>query len=158
MTAKAGPDKLLLKSIRRERVERRPLWIMRQAGRYLPEYREFRARHSFKDLAGDAELATEVTLMPIRRFPLDAAIVAISPQSVESHREFSEAHGGFGFPLLSDPDKSVGAAYGILGLMDLYRRSTFVVDPEGKIEYAAYNVKATGHVAKLRKDLGLETA
>src|SRR5262245_31073997 len=68
-------DKLLLKAIRREPVARRPLWIMRQAGRYLPEYREFRARHSFKDLAGDAELATEVTLMPIRRFPLDAAIV-----------------------------------------------------------------------------------
>jgi uroporphyrinogen decarboxylase len=75
MTAKPGSDKLLLKAIRRERIERRPLWIMRQAGRYLPEYREFRARHSFKDLAGNPELATEVTLMPIRRFPLDAAIV-----------------------------------------------------------------------------------
>jgi len=48
---------------------------MRQAGRYLPEYREFRKKHSFKALAGDAALATEVTLMPIRRFPLDAAIV-----------------------------------------------------------------------------------
>jgi uroporphyrinogen decarboxylase len=53
----------------------RPVWIMRQAGRYLPEYRRFRKDHSFKDLAGNAELATEVTLMPIRRFPLDAAIV-----------------------------------------------------------------------------------
>jgi uroporphyrinogen decarboxylase len=48
---------------------------MRQAGRYLPEYREFRARHSFKDLAGRAELAAEVTLMPLKRFELDAAIV-----------------------------------------------------------------------------------
>jgi uroporphyrinogen decarboxylase len=68
-------DKLLLKAIRREAVPRRPLWIMRQAGRYLPEYREFRAKHSFKELAGDAELAAEVTLMPLKRFPLDAAIV-----------------------------------------------------------------------------------
>jgi uroporphyrinogen decarboxylase len=75
MIANGRSEKLLLRAIRREHVERRPLWIMRQAGRYLPEYREFRARHSFKDLAGDAELATEVTLMPIRRFPLDAAIV-----------------------------------------------------------------------------------
>ena len=68
-------DKLLLKAIRREAVPRRPLWIMRQAGRYLPEYRELRARHSFKALAGTPELAAEVTLLPLKRFPLDAAIV-----------------------------------------------------------------------------------
>jgi uroporphyrinogen decarboxylase len=68
-------DKLFLKAVRREAVARRPLWIMRQAGRYLPEYREFRKKHSFKELAGAADLATEVTLMPLRRFPLDAAIV-----------------------------------------------------------------------------------
>jgi len=68
-------DKLLLKAIRREAVPRRPLWIMRQAGRYLPEYREFRQQHTFKELAGEPELAAEVTLMPLKRFPLDAAIV-----------------------------------------------------------------------------------
>src|SRR5690606_15508789 len=67
--------KLLLQAIRGEPTERRPLWIMRQAGRYLPEYREFRRQHSFKALAGDPALAAEVTLMPLRRFPLDAAIV-----------------------------------------------------------------------------------
>jgi uroporphyrinogen decarboxylase len=71
----ANDDKLLLKAIRREAVPRRPLWIMRQAGRYLPEYREFRQKHSFKALAGSADLATEVTLMPLKRYPLDAAIV-----------------------------------------------------------------------------------
>jgi uroporphyrinogen decarboxylase len=71
----ANDDKLLLKAIRREAVPRRPLWIMRQAGRYLPEYRAFRQKHSFKALAGSAELATEVTLMPLERYPLDAAIV-----------------------------------------------------------------------------------
>jgi uroporphyrinogen decarboxylase len=68
-------SKLLLAALRRETTPRRPLWIMRQAGRYLPEYREFRRTHSFKSLATNAELATEVTLMPIKRFPLDAAIV-----------------------------------------------------------------------------------
>jgi uroporphyrinogen decarboxylase len=68
-------DKLLLRAIRREPTPRRPLWIMRQAGRYLPEYREFRQKHSFKALAGNPELAAEVTLMPLKRYPLDAAIV-----------------------------------------------------------------------------------
>lgn len=67
--------KLLLQALKREATPRRPLWIMRQAGRYLPEYRAFRKTHSFKALSGNAELAAEVTLMPIKRFPLDAAIV-----------------------------------------------------------------------------------
>jgi peroxiredoxin Q/BCP len=65
-----------------------------------------------------------------------AAMVAISPQDIDSHRLFSEAQGGFAFPMLSDPDKEVGRAYGILGLQDLYRRSTFVVDADGSIAYA----------------------
>jgi uroporphyrinogen decarboxylase len=67
--------KLLLQALRREATPRRPLWIMRQAGRYLPEYRAFREKHSFKALSGDPALAAEVTLMPMKRFPLDAAIV-----------------------------------------------------------------------------------
>jgi len=68
-------SKLLLQAIRREPTPRRPLWIMRQAGRYLPEYRALRKEHSFRDLAENAELACEVTLQPLKRFPLDAAIV-----------------------------------------------------------------------------------
>jgi uroporphyrinogen decarboxylase len=68
-------SKLLLDTIAGRATARRPLWIMRQAGRYLPEYRALRERHSFKDLAGNAELAAEVTLQPLKRFPLDAAIV-----------------------------------------------------------------------------------
>ncbi len=68
-------NRLLLQTIAREPTPRRPLWIMRQAGRYLPEYRELRKKYAFKELAGSADLSTEVTLMPIKRFPLDAAIV-----------------------------------------------------------------------------------
>ena len=71
----APADKLLLRALRRETTPRRPLWIMRQAGRYLPEYRALRERHPFKALAGEPELAAEVTLQPLKRFPLDAAIV-----------------------------------------------------------------------------------
>ena len=67
--------RLLLAAMRRESTARRPVWIMRQAGRYLPEYRDLRKTHSFKALSGNAELAAEVTLMPLERFELDAAIV-----------------------------------------------------------------------------------
>jgi len=66
---------LLTQAIAREPVSRRPIWIMRQAGRYLPEYRKLRARYSFKELSRNPELATTVTLQPIERFPLDAAII-----------------------------------------------------------------------------------
>jgi uroporphyrinogen decarboxylase len=66
---------LLLRCLRGEATQRRPLWIMRQAGRYLPEYRALRASASFEELCASPELAAQVTLMPIERFPLDAAIV-----------------------------------------------------------------------------------
>ena len=68
----------------------------------------------------------------------------------------------FTFPLLSDPDKKVLTAWGAFGEKSMYGktvqgviRSTFVVDEKGKIEVAQYNVKATGHVDKLRRDLGI---
>jgi peroxiredoxin Q/BCP len=67
------------------------------------------------------------------------------------------------FPLLSDPDLAVHNAYGAYGEKSLYGktvtgvlRSTFVVNPEGTIRLALYNVKATGHVASLRKKLGVD--
>jgi peroxiredoxin Q/BCP len=71
---------------------------------------------------------------------VDAQVLAISPQSVESHDEFSAAQGGFGFPLLADEDKSVGEAYGILGPIGFYRRSIFVVDGGGVIHHAHRSV------------------
>jgi peroxiredoxin Q/BCP len=65
-----------------------------------------------------------------------AQVLAISPQSVQSHDEFSCKQGGFAFPLLADTDKAVGEAYGILGPLGFYRRSAFVVDGEGILRYA----------------------
>jgi peroxiredoxin Q/BCP len=67
---------------------------------------------------------------------LDAVVLAVSPQSPDSHRSFADGQGGFAFPLLSDEDLSVGRAYGVVGLLDLYRRSTFVIDANGVVRYA----------------------
>jgi uroporphyrinogen decarboxylase len=69
------PDPLLVRALRREPVERTPVWFMRQAGRSLPEYRELRERHSFFEVAGTPELCAEVTLQPVRRHGVDAAVL-----------------------------------------------------------------------------------
>ena len=89
-------------------------------------------------------------------------VLGISPDAIDKLAEFRE-HDGLTFPLLSDPDKKVLAAYGAYGEKKLYGkvvvgviRSTFIIGANGLIEEARYNVKATGHVAKLRRDLGID--
>jgi peroxiredoxin Q/BCP len=89
-------------------------------------------------------------------------VVGISPDKPEKLAKFREKE-GLTFPLVSDPDKSVLTSYGAFGEKSLYGkkvigviRSTFVIDSEGRIEQAQYAVKATGHVAKLRRELGLD--
>lgn len=89
-------------------------------------------------------------------------IIGISPDPVEKLARFREKE-DLRITLVSDPDKQVMQSYGAYGTKKLYGkevvgviRSTFVIDAEGLVERASYNVKATGHVAKLRRDLGLE--
>lgn len=75
---------LLMRALLGEETERRPLWIMRQAGRCLPEYRELKTRFTFEEMCADPALAAKVTMMPLERFRLDAAITfadLISPAS-----------------------------------------------------------------------------
>jgi len=88
-------------------------------------------------------------------------VLGISPDAPAKLARFAEQE-GLSFPLLSDPDREVLKAYGAFGEKMLYGkktvgviRSTFVVGADGRIENAYYGVKATGHVARLRKDLGV---
>jgi thioredoxin-dependent peroxiredoxin len=89
-------------------------------------------------------------------------VLGISPDKPEKLARFRERD-GLTITLLSDPDRQALLAYGAFGEKKLYGkvvqgviRSTFVVDEEGRIRIAQYNVKATGHVAKLRRDLGID--
>ena len=92
------------------------------------------------------------------------AVIGISPDKPAKLAKFRDAE-GLTFPLLSDPERSVLSAYGAFGEKTMYGkkvtgviRSTVVVAADGTVEKAMYNVKATGHVAKLLRDLGLEGA
>jgi thioredoxin-dependent peroxiredoxin len=99
----------------------------------------------------------------LSRFAADGfAVIGISPDRPEALARFAEEQ-SLGFPLLSDADHRVAEAYGAWGEKKNYGktyeglvRSTVVVGPDGEVELAQYNVRATGHVAKLRRDLGLE--
>jgi peroxiredoxin Q/BCP len=89
------------------------------------------------------------------------AVLGISPDRPEKLAKFREKE-SLNFPLLADPDRSVLRAYGAYGEKTLYGkttvgviRSTFVIGPDGVLEQAQYGVKATGHVARLRKELGV---
>jgi thioredoxin-dependent peroxiredoxin len=93
----------------------------------------------------------------------DFVVLGISPDKPAKLVKFRETH-DLTFPLLSDPDRTTLEAYGAWGEKTMYGkkvtgviRSTFVVDPKGKIAHAFYNVKATGHVAKLLRDLSLDS-
>ena len=134
MTTSLHNDRLL-RALLRQPVDRTPIWLMRQAGRYLPEYRATRARAgSFLTLCQTPELACEVTLQPLERFPLDAAIlfsdILTVPDAMGLGLSFSEGEGPrFARPLraaadivrLSVPDPEIELRY-VIDAVRLIRR------------------------------------
>ena len=114
-----GSEKAMLRVLAGEALPRPPLWIMRQAGRYLPEYREIRARaKSFMDFCYAPALATEAVLQPLRRFDLDAAIlfsdILVVPDALGRKVWFVEGEGPRLDPLIAedawrfdDPEKAI---------------------------------------------------
>ena len=127
MSAPAKND-LLLRALRREPVPRTPVWIMRQAGRYLPEYRQVRERAGdFMSLCRNPELACRVTLQPLERFRLDAAIlfsdILTVPDAMGLGLYFSEGEGPkFHYPVRSP------SAIRRLAVPDVDRELRYVFD------------------------------
>ncbi|KQY51342.1 uroporphyrinogen decarboxylase [Lysobacter sp. Root494] len=118
----------LLRALRREPVDCTPVWLMRQAGRYLPEYRATRAQAgSFLAMAKNPELACEVTLQPLRRFPLDAAIlfsdILTVPDAMGLGLYFAEGEG----PKFERPIRSA-ADIDRLGVPDMETDLRYVMD------------------------------
>ncbi len=104
---------VLLRVLNGERIDPPPIWIMRQAGRYLPEYRELRTRaKSFLDFCYSPALATEAVMQPLRRFPLDAAIlfsdILVVPDALGQKVWFEEGEGPRLRPLLAETDWRLG--------------------------------------------------
>jgi uroporphyrinogen decarboxylase len=114
-----------LRALLKEPVDVTPVWMMRQAGRYLPEYRATRARAgSFMELCMNPELACEVTIQPLERFPLDAAIlfsdILTVPDAMGLQLRFAEGEG----PIFDKPVRTEADV-----------NALFVPDPEGELKY-----------------------
>jgi uroporphyrinogen decarboxylase len=121
----------LLRALMRQPVDRTPVWIMRQAGRYLPEYRAIREKAgSFMTLCTTPELACEVTLQPLRRFPLDAAIlfsdILTIPDAMGLGLSFAEGEG----PRFARPVRSAADV-----------KNLAAPDPEDKLRYVTDAVR-----------------
>lgn len=99
---------LLLKALNKEQVSRPPVWLMRQAGRYLPEYQRVRSKVSFLELCGNPELAVEVSLQPYQRFGMDAVIVfsdiLLPAQKMGLELDFTDVGPRFSNPVRTEDD------------------------------------------------------
>ena len=132
------PTHRFLRACLRLPVDQTPVWIMRQAGRYLPEYRKIRKKAgNFLDLCKNPELATEVTLQPLRRFDLDAAIlfsdILVIPEAMGMNLSFSTGEGPLLEPVLRQSKD-------VKRLLD--------VDPEEKLDYVMQTITAIQHALK----------
>lgn len=118
---------LLIKALRGEKVDRPPVWMMRQAGRYLPEYQELRAKYSFFERVETPELAAEITMQPIERFGPDAAIIfsdiLVIPQALGFEVTMNEGEG----PRLPSPVRTAEQALAV-SVPDVVDRLHYVMD------------------------------
>ncbi|MCX8106494.1 MAG: uroporphyrinogen decarboxylase [Ignavibacterium album] len=123
---------LFLRACKRQPVERTPIWIMRQAGRYLPEYRAVRAKADFLSMCKTPELAAEVTIQPVDILGVDAAIIfsdiLVIPEAMGMHLEMHEGKG----PIFHNPIRSEGDA------KQLKR-----ISPEKELKYVLDAVRLT---------------
>ncbi|MEA3173806.1 MAG: uroporphyrinogen decarboxylase [Gammaproteobacteria bacterium] len=124
---------MLLRALLREPTPRRPIWLMRQAGRYLPEYRATRAQAGgFLEMCTNPEIACEITLQPVNRFPLDAAIlfsdILTIPHAMNLGLEFEAGEG----PKFERPVRSA-ADIDKLGVPDPGRELKYVVDAVARV-------------------------
>ena len=105
----ATEDSIFVKACKRQPTERTPIWIMRQAGRYLPEYRAIREKTDFLTLCKTPELASEVTVQPVDIIGVDAAIlfsdILVIPEAMGMHLEIVESKG----PIFAEPIRTLAA-------------------------------------------------
>src|SRR5438477_4070321 len=128
----SAPDFPLLRAARRERTAFTPLWLMRQAGRFLPEYRAMRARYGFLELCKNPEAAAEVTLQPVDRLGVDAAIlfadILLIVEPLGVGLEFGVGEG----PRITRPVRGE-ADVARLGPADIESALRFVFDTVGRV-------------------------
>ncbi len=129
------------RACRCQALERPPVWIMRQAGRYLPEYRALKQQHSFVEMVRTPELAVEVTRQPLRRFALDAAIlfsdILVIPEALGAPYRFREEGGIAMERFLDAPDRLQA------------------LDPDGLEEKLAYTSQALGQLREALPETAL---
>jgi uroporphyrinogen decarboxylase len=118
---------LLLRALRGEAVERPPVWMMRQAGRYLPDYMKLKEKYSFFERCQKPELATEITIQPVEQIGVDAAIIfsdiLVVPQAMGMEVQMLEGKG----PLLPEPIKQY-TDIDKLQIPDVYEKLGYVFD------------------------------
>ena len=123
---------LFIRACKREKTERTPIWVMRQAGRYLPEYRKVREKADFLTMCKTPELAMEVTVQPVDIIGVDAAIIfsdiLVVPEAMGMDLDMIESRG----PVFHDP---------IRGISDLNRLKN--IDPEHDLKYVMDAIKLT---------------